>query len=155
MSLKLRDRPKSSTGPQSPDDNEGCYKLVMESGISGMFISKTTSNLFTDRRLWCWKILSSWQIPEWLQHKQLHLDNRGGHQDPGDGDQQQEGQGAGLGHGGPAEVQTHPGQLLPGGAGGHHSVRCHQQDELQQHQAVDWRGRRVRNGVKSSKNIGM
>ena len=31
MSLKLRDRPKSSTGPQSPDDNEGCYKLVMES----------------------------------------------------------------------------------------------------------------------------
>ena len=57
-----------------------------------------------------------------------------------DGDQQQEGQGAGLGHRGPAEVQTHPGKLLPGGAGGHHSVRCHQQDELQQHQAVDRRG---------------
>ena len=31
--MKLRDRPKSSTGPQSPDDNEGCYKLVMESSI--------------------------------------------------------------------------------------------------------------------------
>ena len=58
MSLKLRDRPKSSTGPQSPDDNEGCYKLVMESGISGMS-SKSISILFTDRRLWCGKILSS------------------------------------------------------------------------------------------------
>ena len=154
MSLKLRDRPKSSTGPQSPDDNEGCYKLVMESDISGMSVSESTSVLFTDRRLGCGKILPAWQIPEWLEHKQLHLDDRGGHPDPGDGDQQQEGQGAGLGHGGPAEVQTHPGQLLPGGPGGYHRIRRDQHGELQQRQAVARRGGGVRHRIKSSEDIG-
>jgi len=53
MSLKLRDRPKSSTGPQSPDDNEGCYKLVMigDSGVGkscllDKFLNDSSTNNF-------------------------------------------------------------------------------------------------------------
>ena len=145
MSLKLN-RPKSGSISSSAVDNEASYKLVMvgDSGVgksclldkflddssANNFIStigvdiKTRETTINNRKIKvqvCQHLINYIYISFSEQHlSTLFIE--------------------GVGHRWSAKIQTHPGQLLQRSNRSDHRVRCDQQDELQEHQAVDGGG---------------